>query len=69
MRRRRELRRDPREHGHRGLRRAIELHRNALEALAEALLEQETLEGNEALSILRTHGVSMEDALRRRVVG
>jgi hypothetical protein len=50
------------------VREAIELHRSALEALAEALLEHETLEGNEALSILRTHGVSMEDALRRRVV-
>jgi cell division protease FtsH len=50
------------------VREAIEVHRSALEALAEALLEHETLEGNEALSILRTHGVSMEDALRRRAV-
>jgi cell division protease FtsH len=35
------------------VREAIELHRGALEALAEALLDRETLEGNEALSILR----------------
>jgi cell division protease FtsH len=50
------------------VREAIEMHRGALEALAEALLERETLEGTEALTILRTHGVSMEDALRRRAV-
>ena len=50
------------------VREAIEVHRGALEALAGALLEHETLEGGEALTILRTHGVSMEDALRRRAV-
>ena len=47
---------------------AIERHRSALEALAEALLERETLEGNEALSILQAHGVAMEDPLHRRAV-
>jgi hypothetical protein len=39
-----------------------------LEALAEALLDRETLEGNEALSILQAHGVSMEETLRRRAM-
>jgi cell division protease FtsH len=47
---------------------AIQRHRSALEALAEALLERETLEGNEALEILQSHGVAMEDVLRRRTV-
>jgi cell division protease FtsH len=47
---------------------AIELHRGALEALAEALLDRETLEGNEALAILQSHGVSMEETLRRRAM-
>ena len=32
-----------------------------------ALLERETLEGEEALAILQSHGVTMEDPLRRRV--
>jgi cell division protease FtsH len=50
------------------VREAIELHRGALEALAEALLDRETLEGNEALSILQSHGVSMEETLRRRAI-
>ena len=50
------------------VREAIEAHRTALEALAEALLDRETLEGGEALSILQMHGVAMEDALRRRAV-
>ncbi len=50
------------------VREAIETHRTALEALAEALLDRETLEGGEALSILQMHGVAMEDALRRRAV-
>jgi cell division protease FtsH len=50
------------------VRAAIEGHRGALEALAEALLDRETLEGNEALSILQSHGVSMEEAIRRRGV-
>jgi cell division protease FtsH len=50
------------------VREAIELHRGALEALAEALLDRETLEGNEALSILQAHGVSMEETLRRRAM-
>jgi ATP-dependent Zn protease len=47
------------------VRESIELHRRALEALAEALLDRETLEGNEALSILQSHGVAMEDPTRR----
>jgi ATP-dependent Zn protease len=47
---------------------AIELHRAALEALAEALLDRETLEGTEALALLQAHGVAMEDALGRRAL-
>ena len=47
---------------------AIERHRGALEALAEALLEKETLEGPEALAILQSEGVSLEDVPRRRAV-
>jgi len=39
-----------------------------LEALAEALLDRETLEGSEALAILQSHGLAMEDAFRRRAV-
>jgi cell division protease FtsH len=50
------------------VREAIERHRTALEALAEALLDRETLEGNEALAILQSHGVAMDEALRRRTV-
>jgi cell division protease FtsH len=50
------------------VREAIELHRGALEALAEALLDRETLEGDEALSLLQAHGVSMEETLRRRAM-
>jgi ATP-dependent Zn protease len=50
------------------VREAIERHRAALEALAEALLDRETLEGNEALAILQSHGVAMDEALRRRTV-
>ena len=50
------------------VRESIERHLPALEALAEALLERETLEGGEALSILHSHGVSMEDPTRWRVV-
>nr|MBA3318121.1 hypothetical protein [Gemmatimonadales bacterium] len=50
------------------VRQAIERHRGALEALAEALLDRETLEGSEALAILQSHGVVMEDAVRRPVV-
>ena len=50
------------------VREAIEFHRGALEALAEALLERETLEGNEALSLLQAHGVSMEETVRRRAM-
>ena len=34
-------------------------HRPALEALAKALLERETIEGDEALRILEAHGVSV----------
>jgi cell division protease FtsH len=47
---------------------AIERHRGALEALAEALLEKETLEGAEALAILQSGGVSLEGVPRRRAV-
>ena len=47
---------------------AIERHRGALEALAEALLEKETLEGPEALAILQSEGVSLEEVPRRRAV-
>jgi cell division protease FtsH len=50
------------------VREAIQLNRDALEALAEALLDRETLEGNEALVILQSHGVAMDEALHRRVV-
>jgi hypothetical protein len=50
------------------VREAIDLHHAALEALAEALLERETLEGAEALAILHAHGVTTEDPLRRRAV-
>jgi cell division protease FtsH len=50
------------------VRAAIEGHRGALEALAEALLDRETLEGNDALAILRSHGVSMELAVRRGAI-
>jgi len=50
------------------VREAVEQHRAALEALAEALLDRETLEGNEAFAILQSHGVVMEDPLRRRTV-
>jgi cell division protease FtsH len=48
------------------VRESIDLHRAALEALAEALLERETLEGAEAMAILHTHGVTTDDPLRRR---
>jgi hypothetical protein len=47
---------------------AIERYRGALEALAEALLEKETLEGAEALAILQAGGVSLEESPRRRAV-
>jgi ATP-dependent Zn protease len=47
---------------------AIERHRSALEALADALLDRETLEGSEALAILHAHGISTEDPMRRRAV-
>jgi hypothetical protein len=50
------------------VREAVESHRAALEALAEALLERETLEGGEALTILNAHGVTTDDPLRRRAV-
>ena len=47
---------------------AVEQHRGALEALAEALLEQETLEGPDALALLQRHGVPPDDSPRRRAV-
>jgi ATP-dependent Zn protease len=47
---------------------AVERHRDALEALAEALLEKETLEGTEALAILQARGVTLEEFPRRRAV-
>jgi ATP-dependent metalloprotease len=49
------------------VREAIDRHRAALEALADALLERETLEGAEAIAILHGHGVTTDDPLRRRV--
>src|SRR5690606_21016730 len=36
-------------------------HRAALDALAAALLERETLDGPEALDVLRRHGVTLPD--------
>jgi ATP-dependent metalloprotease len=48
------------------VREAIDSHRAALEALAEALLDRETLEGAEAIALLHTYGVSTDDPLRRR---
>jgi cell division protease FtsH len=48
------------------VREAVERHRDALEALAEALLDRETLEGNEALAILQSYGVVMDEAVGRR---
>ena len=50
------------------VREAIEQHRTALEALAEALLDRETLEGGEALAILQACGVFTEETVRRRAV-
>jgi cell division protease FtsH len=38
----------------------LELHRSALEALARALLERETLTGEEAIAVLQTNGVTVE---------
>jgi cell division protease FtsH len=37
----------------------VRLHRSALEALGEALLERETLDGPEALAIFEAHGVTL----------
>jgi hypothetical protein len=48
------------------VREAVDRHRSALEALAEALLDRETLEGAEAVALLHTHGVTTDDPLRRR---
>ncbi len=45
---------------------AVEQHAEALEALAEALLERETLEGQEALALLQQHGVMPEESPQRR---
>jgi cell division protease FtsH len=50
------------------VREAIEVHRGALEALAEALLDRETLEGHEALSILQSHGAAMGETVRLRAL-
>ncbi|HET9986504.1 MAG TPA: AAA family ATPase [Longimicrobiales bacterium] len=41
----------------------LEQHRAALEALAQALLERETVDGAEALAIFRAHGVTLPGAL------
>jgi hypothetical protein len=49
------------------VREAVDRHRAALEALADALLERETLEGAEAIAILHAHGVTTDDPLRRRL--
>jgi len=43
-------------------------NRAALDALAEALLERETIEGAEALIIFHTHGVVPVELSRRRSV-
>jgi len=45
---------------------AVEQHGEALEALAEALLDRETLEGQEALALLQQHGVTPEESPHRR---
>jgi ATP-dependent Zn protease len=37
-------------------------HREALDALAQALLERETLDGAEAVALLEQHGVAHVDA-------
>ncbi|HEU5169297.1 MAG TPA: AAA family ATPase, partial [Gemmatimonadales bacterium] len=39
----------------------VEMHRSALEALARALLEQETLSGEEAIAIFEAHGVVRDE--------
>jgi ATP-dependent Zn protease len=44
------------------VRAALSVHRAALEALAVALRERETLEGSEALEIFRAHGVPISPA-------
>jgi cell division protease FtsH len=51
------------------VREGLAQHRSALDALAEALLDRETIEGGEALSLFHTHGVVASDAaLRRRAL-
>ena len=44
----------------------LELHRPAMEALARALLEQETLTGEEAIAVFEANGVSADPIVPTR---
>jgi cell division protease FtsH len=51
------------------VRQGLTQHRSALDALAEALLDRETIEGAEALTLFHAHGVvSLEATPRRRAL-
>jgi ATP-dependent Zn protease len=50
------------------VREGLQHHRAALDALAEALLEHETIEGADVLTIFDAHGVVPHDTPRRRAV-
>jgi ATP-dependent Zn protease len=43
----------------------LQRHRRALDALAAALLERETMDGPDALDVLRRHGVPLPESLPR----
>jgi ATP-dependent metalloprotease len=47
---------------------ALDGHRTALDALAEALLDRETIEGAEALTIFEEHGVVSSQVSGRRAI-
>ncbi len=47
---------------------ALDRHRTALDALAEALLDRETIEGAEALTIFDEHGVVSSQVAGRRAI-